>query len=456
MHATNDHRARLSVAKVRGLPAPGIAAAIADGILSFGEHHKARAWFIRDERAGCARRLDGQLWRTQQGDAKALDTSGTSGVRVNGWPVGITRASERDEIIVCEGGPDALAAYAVREALHGAFGIVCLNGSALTIHESAREYFAGKRVRFIAHADAAGLDFAERNGALLLPIAAQVSIATLDGLLTTTGAPVSDLCDALAFRKPWCVPEEIAELFDFTRTSPRERILAAQSTLFPAPAPVAESVTQDHPRSTHRGLRSTQEMGRREKKGIDALHEKAREQASSARGQAHRGMFLLAQAVCGHFGHRDCKADSLSTAVFDTWFTASRPNLDPKETRAHYLGRFRGGFRKVRVIPTYQDTLAKAQERAKTGPLPEIPDASDASHGWRVLAAVCRELQSAAGEVPFFIGMRDAAEIATGLRHPQTGSRILEALAEFGVIRCVKKGEPKLGGDASLYLYLLP
>ena len=73
-----------------------------------------------------------------------------------------------------------------------------------------------------------------------------------------------------------------------------------------------------------------------------------------------------------------------------------------------------------------------------------------------MLAAVCRELQRSAGEMPFFIGTRDAARIAMGAPHPQNGSRILEALAEFGVIHCVKKGIAKPGGDASEYRYLLP
>ena len=444
------------LASLRGLPVFAISAAFGDGALSVGEHDRARAWFVRDEHAGCVRRLDGKPWCKGAEKPKSLDIPGTSGVRVNGWPIGILRASQSDEIIVCEGGPDALAAYAVREALRGAFGIVCLLGSGLAIHESARGYFAGKRVRFIAHNDGAGRDLAERNGALLAPIATQVGIANLDGLLTAAGAPANDLCDVLAFRKPWVVPREIVELFDFACTSPRLRTVPAQPSLFGSPAPVAEVVTQEDSRNTHREHRITQKMGRRENQGVEALHSKARELRSTARGEAYRKLFLLAQAVCGHFGHRDCKTDPLSTAIFETWFEASRPSLDSSESRAHYLARFRAAFRKVRVIPTYRDTLASAEKRAQTVAHPKIPDASDALPGWRLLAAVCRELQRSAGEMPFFIGTRDAARIAMGAPHPQNGSRILEALAEFGVIHCVKKGIAKPGGDASEYRYLRP
>lgn len=453
MHARSEaHR----LASLRGLPLAAINSALATGVLSFGTHRGQPAWFVRDEYAGCARRLDGRNWTHRSTHAKADDTPGNSGANESGWPIGILQAKECATIIVCEGCPDALAAHAVRVTLCGTFAIVCLLGSGLTIVENALSYFRGKRVRIIAHADSDGLAFAERNARVLADIAEQVSIATLDGLSTANGTPASDLCDVLAFRKPWCVPNEIAELFDFATASARVRIIPAQTPLFPAPVPFSALVTQENPTSTHREQRRTQKMGREEIGGEEALHEKAIELASTARGQSYRKLFLIAQAVCGHFGHRHCKAESLSTAVFDSWFAASRAHLDPTETRAHYLPRFRAAFRKVRVIAKCRDSLAKAEERALSVSLPEIPDAPDAPHGWQLLAAVCRELQRAAGHLPFFIGMRDAARIATGQAHPQTGGRILEAFAELGLIQCVKKGTAKLGGDASEYRYLLP
>jgi hypothetical protein len=364
-------------------------------------------------------------------------------------------AREYHAIIVCEGGPDALAAYAARVALRGTFGIGCLLGS-LTIHESALPHFAGKRVRFIAHNDPAGIDCAERNARLLADIAEQVSIATLDGLHTVTGTPANDLCDALAFLSSCRVPDEVAELFDFARASARVRTSAVQRALFATAAPANGLVTQDDSRNTHREHKNTHIMGGEEKERVEAIHHKARELASTGRHQSYRKLFLLAQAVCGFLGHTDCKSNPLSTAIFDTWYSASRLNLDPQEGRAEYLGSFRSKFRKVRIIPGQRHALEVAEARARASTLPDIPDAADAPHGWRLLAAVCRELQRQAGGAPFFIGVRDAARIATGKSHPQTGSRILEALEDLGVIRCVKKGAPTIGGKASEFRYVLP
>ena len=423
-----------------------------DGILSFGGHHKTRAWFIRDERAGSARRLDGKLWHTK---SKVLDTPGTSGLGAIGWPIGILRAKERQTVIVCEGGPDALASYAARVKLRGDFGIVCLLGDGLTIHESAIAYFTGKSVRFMAHANATGREFAERNARVLAGIATQVSIAILDDFLTVEGEAAIDLCDALAYRKPWGVPVDIEELFDFARTSARVRIIAVQPALFAASQSQEGRVTRDDSRITHGGHTRTQKMeGRNFTQDVQELHLKARELASTARGQSHKRLFALARAVLGFEAHTGSQVPRDS--VFETWFFASKANLDPADTRPQYLARFRGMFRKVRKIPSKGHALIEAEQRARVSTMPDIPGATDFPNGWRFLAAVCRELQRLAGEAPFFIGTRDAARIATGTAHAEIGSRALQDLIEFGVIERVRRGDARPGGKASEFRYLLP
>ena len=446
-----------TLACLRGLPLQGIAAAQSAGVLRFGKHRGVCAWFVEDHHAGCARRLDGKLWTHRSHPAKADHSPGTTGDSVIGWPIGILRAENHQTVIVCEGGPDALAAFAAREELLGDFGIVCLLGSGLTIHESALTHFTGKHVRFIAHNDEDGRQFALRNAVLLASIAAQISIASLDGLLTAAGAPANDLCDVLAFREPGTLPDEMAELFDFTQTGPRVRILAAE----PAPSAASQGqprlVTQDDSRSTQGLPKSTQMMGGRNTTGhFQDLHDTARELASTERGQSHTRLFALARAVLGFEARVGFEDRVMRDAVFDTWFSASRPTLDPVEKRPHYLARFRLAFGKVRIVPGQRDALKEAEERAQVAPLPDIPDAPDADLGWRRLAAVCCELQRAAGNAPFFISMRDAARIATGQRHAETGRRLLEALSVFGVIRCVKRGDARPGGNASEYRYLLP
>jgi hypothetical protein len=446
------------LASLRGLPIAGINAAFADGLLSFGEHRQARAWFIRDESAGCARRLDGKPWRTAEGPAKALDTPGTSGARVVGWPIGILRAKTAQTVIVCEGGPDFIAAYAVRAELRGAFGIVCLLGSALTIHASALAHFSGKCVRFVTHTDDDGLKFAERNAAMLADIAGQVSIVKLDGLLSAKDEPVSDLCDTLASRQPWGVPAEIAELFTFTGTSARVRIIPAQTKLFPSSARVAEIVTEEHRANGEDRCGQTRTDagdGEREGREIQGLHKKARALACHAQKQSRAKRWALAGEVRG-FEARIGRADiSIRVAVFETWFALSEPYLDAAKSRAEHRAEFLADIRRRRVATGQTDTLAQAIERARESAKPDIPHASDAPPSWRLLAAVCRELQTAAGNAAFFITKRAAMKIIGG-KYPMDGQRALEALENHGVVRCVKPGDAHRGGKASRYRYLLP
>lgn len=444
-----------ALATLRGLSLPGILAAKADGVLSFGTHHKLRAWFIKDEYAGSARRLDGKLWRKEA--AKAWDVPGTSGESRSGWPVGILCAKGRETIVVCEGGPDLLGAYSVREELRADFGIVCVLGSGLTIHESARIHFAGKRIRFIAHADTTGFEFAQRNALGLFGVAEHVSIVTLEGLRKLDGVPAIDLCDVLAFRTAGTMTEEIAKLFDFSVNGHRVRSVPT-STAIAVPSQLSVAVTQDDSRITQGGHTMTQRMGGKSKhaRSIQDLHAKACELAATARGQSRKLLFSLARAVLGFEKSLGYEDRGMRDSVFETWYAASRSQLDPRKKRPDYLARFRVMFRKVRIIPGQRDTLKEAETRARASTWPEIPDAPDASNEWRLLAAVCRELQHLAGSAPFYISTRDAAGISIGQRHAETGRRLLEALTEFGVIKCVKRGQPRPGGDASEFRYLLP
>ena len=131
------------LAQLRGLPLAAIQAAAEDGILSFQNYLGQFAWCIRDEQAGCARRLDGEPWEKGNESLKCLDMEGTSG-RSNHWPVGVARAIEYSEIIICEGGPDLLAAYAARQELRTNFGIICVFGSELTIRDDKLNAFNGR------------------------------------------------------------------------------------------------------------------------------------------------------------------------------------------------------------------------------------------------------------------------------------------------------------------------
>ena len=441
MHTTVP-RDESKLATLRGIPLKGIEAASADSVLAFGEYRKTRAWFIRDEYAGCVRRLDGKRW----GNAKVLDIPGTSRLRRDGWPIGILAAKAGQSLIVCEGAPDLLAAYALREKFRADLGLVCVLGSGLTIHENALPFFAARRVRFIAHNDSAGDEFAQRNAALLAPIAAEVTIASLGGVNTAQGLQAADLCDAIANRHRFRVPDEISALFDFKRQSPAVQTIAPPRELSHS----LDLVTQEDTRRTQGGLRKTHLKGRKELE-MD-IFDKAASLASTARGQSRKNLFDLVRSV---MAFEKQEGGNSRDAIFDTWYHASRANLNPAETRAEYLAQFRRMFKKVRIVPGQCDALKEAIGRARAAIPPEIPDAPDAPSTWRLLAAVCRELQHKAGEAPFFISKRDAMRIIEK-KFPMEGLRALEALEDFHVLKLVKRGEPRVGGKASEFRYLLP
>ena len=440
------------LAKLRGLSERGIRAALADGVLAFEDYRREPAWFIRDEHAGSARRLDGEPWKMGGKAAKALDVSGTSGRKTVGWPVGILRARQKTSIIVCEGGPDMLAAYSVREQLGANFGIVCVFGARLTLSKDSLAYFTRKRVRFLAHADEPGRQFAERNAALLVTAGAEVTIVALDHLRTFGGSLAGDLCNAVTNQGFSRSSDELSAIFDFNEGGSAIHAVRGEK---PRILPLPNFVTQEDTRSTQGGHKRTQRKGEENSWGCaERLHDLARELASTARGQSNRHLFDLARACMAHEKNRGCEDSGVRTSVFEAWYSVSQSNLDPVEKRPSYLARFRLMFRKVRIVPGQRDTLKEAEERAGGSTLPEIPEAPDAERGWRVLSGVMRELQRAAGDAPFFISTRAAARIANR-KHAMEGVRILEALTEFGVIKCVRRGEKRPGGDASEYRYLL-
>jgi len=169
------------------------------GLLGFAELKGRRAWIATDkERLNAqARRLDGQPWEHIGAKAWTLGGSWAS------WPLGVKTGREYPAFMLCEGGPDLLAAL---DFIHKAgaetlvFPISAL-GASMAIHEDALPILAGKRIRIFPHTDPAGTKAANRWAAQLEAVGAEVDCFSFEGLRRADGSPVGDLNDATQIHK---------------------------------------------------------------------------------------------------------------------------------------------------------------------------------------------------------------------------------------------------------------
>lgn len=180
------------LAALRNLSLDGLRLASGRGVLRFGRFHGVPSWFITDShtRNTQARRLDGRRWAN---DAKALTLPGSRASR----PVGARTAAHFPVILFCEGGPDLLAAhhFIAIEDREGDAAAVAMLGGSLAIPEEDLTLFAGKRVRFITHADSAGRTSVNRWAKQLAGVASAVDALLLTDLRVTDDSAVKDLND---------------------------------------------------------------------------------------------------------------------------------------------------------------------------------------------------------------------------------------------------------------------
>jgi len=180
------------LAALRNLGLDGLRLATDRGLLRFGLHHGRPSWFVTDPHVANAqaRRLDGQPWANE---AKALTLAGSRAAR----PVGARVVADFPVVLFCEGGPDLLAAhhFITVEARELVAAAVAMLGASLAIPAEDLPLFAGKRVRFVVHADNAGRASAHRWARQLAGVAAAVDAVELAGLRRTDNSAVKDLND---------------------------------------------------------------------------------------------------------------------------------------------------------------------------------------------------------------------------------------------------------------------
>lgn len=145
-----------ALATLRGLRVETVARAVAAGNLLFGDYQPGgkgavrRCWLVTDTRRvnAQARRLDGLVWWTD--GPKALTLPGSWAT----WPLGCE--GKGPEVVLCEGGPDFLAAHQIALEAGLPWVPVGMLGAAQEIHEAGLLHLAGRRVHVAAHNDAAG------------------------------------------------------------------------------------------------------------------------------------------------------------------------------------------------------------------------------------------------------------------------------------------------------------
>ncbi len=192
-------RAMGALAKLRSVSLAGVKLAGLRGLLCFAEWKGLPAWIVSDEARlnAQARRMDGKPWPERNIKAQTLPGSRAA------WPVGIREAAPFPVVLLCEGGPDLLAAhhFIVAHKREADTAAVAMLGAGLDIHPDALPLFAGKVVRIFAHADDAGREAAVKWATQLDGIASRLDALSFRGFFLPDGAPVKDLNDAARLPK---------------------------------------------------------------------------------------------------------------------------------------------------------------------------------------------------------------------------------------------------------------
>jgi hypothetical protein len=135
--------------------------------------------------------------------------------------------------------------------------------------------------------------------------------------------------------------------------------------------------------------------------------------------------------------------------TFSKWWATAKPSLPANADFDEYKMMFLSSLQKVKT-PLGTNVLETALSRMKTTPLP-AESTRFTSPKLQRLVHLCHELQSLAGDAPFFLGVRDAARVIDCARF-ETASAFLAGLVAEGILRVEHKGVPG-GRRATRYRY---
>jgi len=434
--------------------------AIRRGLLSFTKHRRLPCWRFGDSCNGSFRRLDGQPFRIKDEFVKAeAETRGPSWHRLIGLD-DVVQNDRCEVLLTPEGSKDALAAFhfAAVEGTLSRVGVVAGLGAAIKPLNDDIDKLRGRRVRIFADADPTGAEAAARIGRQFAAIAAEVQIFDLWNLRRSDGSRVEDLFDVTRIDADHLeANSDLSSITDLNSKGQRVRVITAKDEFFPSPIPPphgSPGCPEFHgfPESRVYPVSNSEEL---EKKlaGLGKLN------ACQAHGTARKNRWKLVRdlsAVEKELSRKLTPSERMK--AFDPWYHESEPHLDPKKTRDDYLAAFFAESGKVRVPTGGGEALKKALERTailSAVALPELPGMPDAPESWRRIVALHRELARQSEDGTYFLSARDAAKAHPSL-NKDSAYNINLALDSFGVIKLVKVGEAKPGGDASVFRYLLP
>lgn len=166
-------------------------------------------------------------------------------------------------------------------------------------------------------------------------------------------------------------------------------------------------------------------------------------------GQRHRQVFELARALKSIPHLAEADPGSLR-AIVEEWHRRALPFINTKPFEETWID-FLNGWPAVHT-PQGDGSLTKATSLARAAGPPDLLHVYDQQE-IALLVGICRELQRAAGDQPFFLSCRSAGR-QLGVQYKQA-NRWLRLLAVDGVIELTQAGRLK-GRQAAEYRYLLP
>jgi hypothetical protein len=425
--------------------------AIRRGLLRFVKHRNSHSWHFGDSRNGSFRRMDGAPFRINGERVKAeAETRGESWHHLIGLD-DVIENDRREILLLPEGSKDALAAlhFADAEGTLSRVGVAVGLGTGIKPRTEELEKFRERRVRIIGDVDESGLRTAAQIGSRLTSVAAEVQIFSLAGLKRDDGAPVKDLFDLTRIDyDDFEANRDLWSITDLDTKGERVRIITEEHEFSPSPLPPPHVSPESHGFPVY-PVSSSQEL----EKELEELAKRnactERDTGRESRWQLVRDLNAVEKRIA-----RKLNPDELMQ-TFKKWHRSSQPHLDPKKTRDDYLARFLGELGKVRVPTGEGEALEEALAHVSTSMPPELPGIPDPPEEWRMLAALHRELARQSANGTYFLSCRDAARAHPSL-NKDSANRINRALDRLGLIKLLRVGDARPGGNASEFRYLLP
>jgi hypothetical protein len=195
---------------------------------------------------------------------------------------------------------------------------------------------------------------------------------------------------------------------------------------------------------------------------IRSIDDAVRESLPTEKHQNHASLFTLARALIGlqgffrktgHLRHDERLSMTSVEEAFVRWYTLAAPFLRSEQSRDEYLMEFLEAWSDAK-IPLGEDAISQAFELSDNAAPPAVALKHFSDPKIIRLVTLCRELQTNAGDAPFFLACRTVQRLFA-LSSPTAANRLLRGLVALKIIVPVQTG----GRDtnkATRYKYLHP